>query len=77
MKNLFWFLINVNMCLGIVGDRFFWFSDVEFARETLAGANPYSIQLVKAWTLLQINIYFTPYTITYMFNNFQFFFLFI
>ena len=77
MKNLFWFLINVNMYLGIVGDRFFWFSDVEFARETLAGANPYSIQLVKAWTLLQINIYFTPYTITYMFNNFQFFFLFI
>ncbi|KAL5076291.1 hypothetical protein RYX36_015275 [Vicia faba] len=32
-------------------DRFFWFSDVEFARETLAGANPYSIQLVKEWPL--------------------------
>ncbi|CAK8566861.1 unnamed protein product [Lathyrus sativus] len=28
-------------------DRFFWFSDVEFARETLAGANPYGIELVK------------------------------
>ncbi|RDX66660.1 Linoleate 13S-lipoxygenase 2-1, chloroplastic, partial [Mucuna pruriens] len=36
---------------GIVGDRFFWFSDVEFARETLAGVNPYSIQLVKEWPL--------------------------
>ncbi|KAI5406937.1 hypothetical protein KIW84_053261 [Lathyrus oleraceus] len=33
-------------------DRFFWFSDVEFARETLAGANPYGIELVKEWPLI-------------------------
>jgi len=49
------------MCFGIVGDRFFWFSDVEFARETLAGANPYSIQLVKVW--IATIIHFTPFTI--------------
>jgi lipoxygenase len=36
------------MFFAIAGDRFFWFSDLEFARETLAGANPHSIQLVKA-----------------------------
>ncbi|KAL3718680.1 hypothetical protein ACJRO7_003751 [Eucalyptus globulus] len=29
-------------------DRFFWFSDNEFARQTLAGINPYKIQLVTA-----------------------------
>ncbi|KHN21708.1 Linoleate 13S-lipoxygenase 2-1, chloroplastic [Glycine soja] len=32
-------------------DRFFWLSDEQFARETLAGVNPYSIQLVKEWPL--------------------------
>ncbi|XP_004501997.1 linoleate 13S-lipoxygenase 2-1, chloroplastic-like [Cicer arietinum] len=44
-------------------DRFFWFSDVEFARETLAGANPYSIQLVKEWPLmskLDAQVYGSP-----------------
>ncbi|KAK9170115.1 hypothetical protein Syun_002255 [Stephania yunnanensis] len=32
----------------ITRDRFSWLTDKEFARETLAGINPYSIQLVKA-----------------------------
>ncbi|GMQ00695.1 hypothetical protein CsSME_00047669 [Camellia sinensis var. sinensis] len=29
-------------------DKFSWFRDEEFSRQTLAGLNPYSIQLVKA-----------------------------
>ncbi|XAR62391.1 Linoleate 13S-lipoxygenase [Bertholletia excelsa] len=33
-------------------DRFSWFRDEEFARQTLAGMNPYSIQLVKEWPLM-------------------------
>ncbi|KAF7849069.1 hypothetical protein BT93_L1272 [Corymbia citriodora subsp. variegata] len=32
-------------------DRFFWFSDDEFARQTLAGINPCTIQLVTEWPL--------------------------
>ncbi|KAJ6307298.1 hypothetical protein OIU76_017151 [Salix suchowensis] len=32
-------------------DKFFWFKDEEFARQTLAGLNPYSIKLVKEWPL--------------------------
>ncbi|KAF7815466.1 linoleate 13S-lipoxygenase 2-1, chloroplastic-like [Senna tora] len=44
-------------------DRFFWFSDEEFARQTLAGVNPYSIKLVKEWPLrskLDPQIYGSP-----------------
>ncbi|KAL5566565.1 hypothetical protein UlMin_029729 [Ulmus minor] len=32
-------------------DRFFWFRDEEFGRQTLAGLNPCSIQLVTEWPL--------------------------
>ncbi|KAM6578937.1 hypothetical protein CsatB_030774 [Cannabis sativa] len=32
-------------------DKFFWFRDEEFGRQTLAGLNPCCIQLVKEWPL--------------------------
>ncbi|KAK0606111.1 hypothetical protein LWI29_034218 [Acer saccharum] len=32
-------------------DKFFWFRDEEFARQTLAGLNPLSIQLITEWPL--------------------------
>ncbi|KAF3452585.1 hypothetical protein FNV43_RR03018 [Rhamnella rubrinervis] len=32
-------------------DKFFWFRDAEFARQTLAGLNPCSIQLITEWPL--------------------------
>ncbi|XP_059429355.1 linoleate 13S-lipoxygenase 2-1, chloroplastic-like [Corylus avellana] len=32
-------------------DKFFWFRDAEFCRQTLAGLNPCSIQLVTEWPL--------------------------
>ncbi|EEF48846.1 linoleate 13S-lipoxygenase 2-1, chloroplastic [Ricinus communis] len=32
-------------------DRFFWFRDEEFGRQTLAGLNPMSLQLVTEWPL--------------------------
>ncbi|KAF2309226.1 hypothetical protein GH714_001261 [Hevea brasiliensis] len=32
-------------------DRFFWLRDEEFARQTLAGLNPYSIKLITEWPL--------------------------
>ncbi|XP_074272916.1 linoleate 13S-lipoxygenase 2-1, chloroplastic-like [Silene latifolia] len=41
-------------------NRFSWFSDEEFSRQTLAGLNPYSIKLVTEWPLrskLDANIY--------------------
>ncbi|XP_057953538.1 linoleate 13S-lipoxygenase 2-1, chloroplastic [Malania oleifera] len=44
-------------------DKFAWFRDEEFSRQTLAGLNPYSIQLVTEWPLkskLDPNIYGSP-----------------
>ncbi|PIA53433.1 hypothetical protein AQUCO_00900190v1 [Aquilegia coerulea] len=41
-------------------DRFSWLNDEEFSRQTLAGLNPYSIQLVTEWPLkskLDPNVY--------------------
>ncbi|KAM7523354.1 hypothetical protein LguiA_013256 [Lonicera macranthoides] len=44
-------------------DKFAWMRDVEFGRQTLAGLNPYSIQLVKEWPLkskLDPSVYGSP-----------------
>ncbi|RYR08913.1 hypothetical protein Ahy_B05g076787 [Arachis hypogaea] len=38
-------------CYAHAGDRFFWFRDEEFARQTVAGLNPLSISLVTEWPL--------------------------
>ncbi|CAI0450242.1 unnamed protein product, partial [Linum tenue] len=52
--------IDRNGCSGLLlidrhvsaGDRFFWLKDEQFGRQTLAGVNPCSIELVKEWPLM-------------------------
>ncbi|KAL5715805.1 linoleate 13S-lipoxygenase [Ranunculus cassubicifolius] len=56
------FLLQVanDQFIYILGDRFSWFKDEEFSRQTLAGLNPYSIQLVTEWPMkskLDPNVY--------------------
>ncbi|KAJ9158716.1 hypothetical protein P3X46_024276 [Hevea brasiliensis] len=44
-------------------DKFSWFRDEEFSRQTLAGLNPYGIELVTEWPLtskLDPNVYGPP-----------------
>uniref|UniRef100_A0A5B6ZBM1 Lipoxygenase n=1 Tax=Davidia involucrata TaxID=16924 RepID=A0A5B6ZBM1_DAVIN len=44
-------------------DKFSWFRDEEFSRQTLAGLNPYTLQLVSEWPLkstLDPSIYGSP-----------------
>ncbi|WCJ18988.1 lipoxygenase 2 [Euphorbia peplus] len=44
-------------------DKFSWFQDEEFSRQTLAGLNPFSIELVREWPIkskLDPSIYGTP-----------------
>ncbi|KAF9597212.1 hypothetical protein IFM89_016353 [Coptis chinensis] len=44
-------------------DKFSWFSDEEFSRQTLSGLNPLSIELVKEWPMkskLDPNVYGPP-----------------
>ncbi|KGN54488.2 linoleate 13S-lipoxygenase 2-1, chloroplastic [Cucumis sativus] len=45
------FLLRFQIPEPMDRNKFFWLSDEEFARQTLAGLNPYSIQLVTEWPL--------------------------
>lgn len=44
------------MCLFLLGDRFSWLRDNEFARQTLAGVNPVDIQRLRVHGFLVSSI---------------------
>jgi lipoxygenase len=39
------------LCFAVAGDRFSWFKDEEFARQTIAGLNPLCIQLLTEFPI--------------------------
>ena len=48
---VFYVLLYVGLLMVVItGDTFSWLRDEEFCRQTLAGLNPYSIQLVTVYS---------------------------
>jgi hypothetical protein len=44
--------------LNMAEDRFFWFRDEEFGRQTIAGLNPCCIQLVTVYYLPMLPFFY-------------------
>ena len=43
--------MDVGLWTADAGDRFAWFRDEEFSRQTVAGINPLTIELIKEWPM--------------------------